>query len=47
MDRILIVEDDETTAEAVAGEVRALACEPVIGCRPGKTHRASGMTSAP
>lgn len=30
MDRILIVEDDAATAEAVAGEVRALACEPVI-----------------
>lgn len=30
MDRILIVEDDMATALAVAGEVRALSCEPVI-----------------
>ncbi|NTT84700.1 response regulator transcription factor [Tabrizicola fusiformis] len=29
MDRILIVEDDPETAEAVAQEVRALGCEPV------------------
>lgn len=29
MDRILIVEDDAETAEAVACEVRALGCEPV------------------
>jgi two-component system OmpR family response regulator len=30
MDRILIVEDDVATALAVAGEVRALSCDPVI-----------------
>ena len=29
MDRILIVEDDAETAEAVAQEIRALGCEPV------------------
>lgn len=41
MDRILIVEDDMATALAVAGEVRALSCAPVI-----RTALADGLAEA-